>query len=208
MWAGCDDWWSRSHVGNLVRELDAHADAAAAMSATARYRENGELLDIVRYGGAGDPNRMTKLGLAMKLARGKLYHFYIYGLFRTAFLRETFVDVPNVKAADRLFVCQAALAAKMRYVDEVSYMRQSYDRDAGARLRKGDENLAAIYSDPVAYWKTLVAMGPYLSASRVIAPREKRWIPLLVACSAAWLAGLHARFLARKFPYTFRIRGG
>lgn len=192
MWAGCDDWWTPKHLGALVAELEAHPDAAAAMSATTRYRESGEVLDTIRYAGCKNPNELTRLQLAMMLASGELYHFYIYGLYRTQFLQQAFLGTPHVKGADRLFVCQVALSSQLRYVDQLSYMRQTYDKTADERYQASDKGLAMIYSDALGHMRAAAAMWPYLFASRVIPGKQKLLIPLLALRYAFWVTRLDA----------------
>jgi glycosyltransferase involved in cell wall biosynthesis len=133
MWAACDDFWMPDFVSAMVSELERNRNSSVAMCALERLSESGSLQDVVRYQGGSDPSRMSSFSLAMALASGKLYHFYIYGLFRTDFLRRAFQNYPRVIAADRLFVCQLALATRFSYVDSILHGRQVHDKPIAKR---------------------------------------------------------------------------
>jgi glycosyltransferase involved in cell wall biosynthesis len=203
MWASADDWWERDHVAGLFQELSDHADCVAAMSATVRYKSDGAVFDVVRYAGRKNPNLISSVRLAFLIAGGGLYHFYIYGMFNTAFLRRVIDNMPNVKGADRQFICQIALAAKVRYVDRLSYMRQTYTTPAVLRYRSSDAKLSAIYSDLFGMYKSAWSFGPYLFHSPEIPARRKLWIPLLVARYALFVVENSfrgaIRFIGRSF---------
>ena len=122
MWAAADDIWRPQFVEVLLRELNAHPEAAVAMSAIGQFQRDGTALSPIHLHDARDPSSMSTLRLARAVWRFP-YHIFIYGLFRTDFLRQAVSDVPHISGADRLFMCQAALATRFRYVDEVLYHR-------------------------------------------------------------------------------------
>lgn len=195
MWAAHDDYWAPAFVGSMLHELEAHPEAAVAMCATERVREDHSRQDVIRYEGRADPSLMSSFRLAWALAAGVQYHMYLYGLFRTDFLRPAFHDFPNVVVGDRLFVCQLALATKFRYVDHVMYVKQV--RSAPIAVRYANEELGRIWSHPRAREKTVLAAGPYLWRSRIIPFRRKLYIPIVVLRLACTLLGHgRARLLA------------
>lgn len=180
MWAAADDYYGPEHVEYLVAELDLHSKAVVAMSGTIRLLPTGEIQDIIKYKESESPNSLSNMGLAWRLVSGKLYHVYIYGLFRANFLKNSFNEVPQVKGADRLFICAAALAANFRYVDQITYFRRVYKGHAYGRYYLSDMHLAKIYSDAFGSIKASLALGPYLLRSNIIPARRKLFIPFVV----------------------------
>ena len=186
MWAAHDDWWSPGFIAAMVAELETHPDAAVCMSGVERIRDGGESIDIVRYSGKRDPNVMTSPQLALRLAAGKPYHLYIYGLYRREFLLRAFQGFPRVAGGDRLFVCGVALATRFRYVDQVLYFRQMSQMTIARRY--ADEELGRLWKDPFAGLKLVLLAGPYLLRMNLIPLRRKVWVPLIVLRLARWRA--------------------
>ena len=178
MWAACDDRWHPSYVSKLVQRLQDTPDAVVAMSAIERVWEATAERRIVRYRGADNPERMPWLPLAVAAATGRPYYLYIYGLYRTSFLRRAFANFPSVLGGDKLFVAQVAMAGRLSYVDEVLHTRLVASQPL--RLRFAQDEHGREWGRPLATWATIAATGPYLARSRVIPLRRKLAIPLLV----------------------------
>ena len=178
MWAACDDWWAPDFAARLVTALERNSAAAVAMSAVERVNEAGDRVDLVRYEGAADPEQLSSWELTMRLAGGRPYHLFIYGLFRTDFLRRVFSGFPAVVAADRLFMCRVAMAARFAYVDEVLHRRTV--RQASIANRYAEENIGRLWQVKGAHWRMAAAAGPYLWNSPVL-PRDRRhWVAAVV----------------------------
>lgn len=180
MWAAVDDWWAPDFVKALVNELETHSDAGLAMTALHRYSEDGEYLDSMRFepDAKNNPNNMTYLemlvGIATNIAINRIpYHFFIYGLYRTELLKSAMeIPIPQVPAPDRIFMCQIALATKIRYLDEFLHIRTVH-RDPGA-VRQADEEFIKIHNtDRLGYTRSWLAIEPYLWASRAIPAHRK-----------------------------------
>lgn len=178
MWAAADDIWLPGFVGALVAELDSHPEAGVAMCGTKRIRQDGTLVDHVRCLEAINSRAKGDFALAMALASGEPYHLYIYGLFRTDFIRRAFTGFPMVVMGDRLFICQLALATGFRYVDQILYIRRSH-REAIADRYAGEE-LGKLWMDRFGYVKLVATVGPYLMRSSIIPWQRKIFIPVLV----------------------------
>jgi len=178
MWAAADDYFLPPLVAELLNKLDHHYDAAVAMCAVKRVREDQTVKDIVDYSGKADPSKMSHFELAMALAAGKPYHLYIYGLYRTEFLRKAFRNFPGVAGGDRLFVCQIALATKFQYVNKMLYIRQVHRTPIAERF-KGDA-VGKMWRDFFGREKTALAIGPYLWKSGLIPVHRKLYIPPIV----------------------------
>jgi glycosyltransferase involved in cell wall biosynthesis len=178
MWAAHDDVWAKTFVRSMMRELETHPDAGVAMSAVERVFENGEIQDVVRHTGRANPNTTSPFQLALTLAGGSPHHLYIYGLFRTAFLKQAFRNFPRVIALDRLVMIQVALSTRFRYVDEVLHTK--YLMEKPMVLRYQDEDFGRVWHEPRAHLKKDLALGPYLLRSRIIPWQRKLWIPIIV----------------------------
>jgi len=178
MWAAHDDYWGPEFIAEMVRELETNPAASLAMSSIKRVTESGMDYDLVRYLGKEDPHRKSNLSLAIALANGSPHHLFMYGLFRTDFLKDAFRNFPRVMAGDRLFMIQVALATRLRYVDQMLYVR--YMSDEPIPVRYANEEFGKMWQDPRARLKKAFAIGPYLLRSNVVPWRRKLWIPLIV----------------------------
>jgi glycosyltransferase domain-containing protein len=199
MWAAADDYWMPTFISTMIEELESSPDASVAMCAVERIQEDGGKVDLVHHGGSADPSKMSNFDLAMALAAGKPYHLYVYGVYRTDFLRQAFDGFPSVMAGDRLFVCQVALATKFRYVDEILHIRSLSNTPRAERYKH--EALGRVWRD---FWgpeKTGLAFGPYLWRSTVIPAYRKLWIPLLLFRYAISNFQHRWRSLATHFVY-------
>jgi glycosyltransferase involved in cell wall biosynthesis len=178
MWAACDDWWDPRFVSCMVAALEVSPSAVVAMSAVERVDETGAVRAIVRHSGSADPSRMSPWQLTIALAGGKPYHLYIYGLFRSGFLRRAFTGFPAVIAADRLLMCRVAMAGGFAYVDEVLHRRLV--RQTTIAERYASEPLGVRWRGSSARWRLALAAGPYLWRSPVLPPARRWWVPAVV----------------------------
>jgi glycosyltransferase involved in cell wall biosynthesis len=193
MWAADDDFWMPEFVRTMVEQLEKNKESSVAMSAVRRLWENATTYDIVRFSGALDPSKMSYFELGMALASGEKYNLYIYGLYRTDFLKLAASHIPAVVASDRLFVCQVALATRFSYVDEVLHVRNVNSKPIAERYK--DESLGSEHRNIFSTEKTLLTLGPYLWNSKVIPFSRKLYIPLLV---------LRYAFIDLSFGYRLR----
>ncbi len=184
MWAAADDTWLPTFVSALAAELDSDPEAAVAMCATKRIREDGTLVDYVRLPELFRSNGKSHFAMAVALASGKPYHLYFYGLFRTEFIKRAFFRIPMVVLGDRLFVCELALATRFKYVDQVLYIRMAHDQPIPDRYL--EEKLGRIWTERLRYVKLVAAVVPYLTSSPMIPWRRKLFIPA-VALRFAWM---------------------
>ena len=178
MWAACDDWWAPEFLSRLVAALDNRPEAVVAMSAVERVDESGRLADVVRFGGPADPARLTPWQLTLQIAGGRPYHLFIYGLYRTSFIKRAFTGFAPVIAADRLFMCRVAMAAPFAYVDEVLHRRVV--RNASIADRYSDEAIGRLWRGTAARWRLALAAGPYLWRSPVLPRGRRAWVPAVV----------------------------
>ena len=178
MWAACDDWWAPTFVRRMVAALEDTPHAVVAMSAVERVTESGHVADVVRHSAGANPSRLGPFALAMQLAGGRPYHLFVYGLFRTDFLRRAFTGFAPVIAADRLFLCRVAMAGGFAYVDDVLHRRTV--RDASIATRYADEGIGRVWRGSWARWRVVAHAGPYLWSSPVLPRARRLWIPAIV----------------------------
>lgn len=184
MWAAADDAWLPTFISALAGELDSDPGAAVAMCATKRIREDGSLVDHVHLTELFQADGERHFALAMALASGKPYHLCFYGLFRTEFIRRAYPRIPMVVLGDRLFICELALAAGFRYVDQVLYIRMGHDQAIPDRYV--GEELGRIWTERLRYTRLVATVVPYLASSPMIPWRRKLFIPA-VALRFAWM---------------------
>jgi glycosyltransferase involved in cell wall biosynthesis len=178
MWAACDDWWAPDFAVRMVSALERNPAAAVAMSAVERVSESGHLLDLVRHEGVANPEHLSPWQLTMQLAGGRPYHLFIYGLFRTGFLRRVFTGFAPVVAADRLLMCRVAMASGFAYVNDVLHRRTV--RQASIANRYADETIGQLWRSRGARWRMAAAAGPYLWRSPVLPPSRRTWVVAVV----------------------------
>ena len=195
MWAAADDWWAPDFVKLLVEELESHPEAGLAMSAFHRYKESRTSFDNTAFNGTyfdstafevdaeNNPNNMSYLQMLIVFATHIAhhwipYHCFIYGLYRTDILKLLLeVPIPQVPAADRLFMCQVALATKIRYVNQILHIRSI--RTIPSAVRYSEEAMRSEMTEPFAFTKVWLALTPYLWASKAIPSYRKRLIAVV-----------------------------
>jgi hypothetical protein len=144
-----------------------------------RVDEDNQTLDVVRFSGGSDPARLSARELSMRLAGGRPYHLFIYGLHRTAFVRRAFTGFAPVIAADRLFMCRVAMAGGFVSVDDVLHRRLM--RQVPIARRYADEAIGRQWRQVAPRWRLALAAGPYLWRSPVLPPGRRSLVPLVVA---------------------------
>lgn len=188
MWAAADDHYDPSHLADLVAQLNSCPQAVVAMSGTRLSPDDGGIPYTVVYEGKNDPNRLSRAGLAWRIAGGGLYHLYIYGLFRSGFLRQAFSSLPSVRGSDRLFIWRIALGHRFRYSGKVTYFRHASKVPAYRRYKASDPQLARQYGSNRAYLETVRVAARYLSDAPGTSPLARALLPLMIARFALFLA--------------------
>jgi glycosyltransferase involved in cell wall biosynthesis len=178
MWAGCDDWWAPTFAARLVAALQEQPDAVVAMSAVERVDETGHRLDVVRHTSTRNPSLLTRRRLAFDLAGGRLYHLFVYGVYRTKFIKQAFTGFAPVVAADRLFMVRVALCGGFAYVDDVLHRRLV--RQTPIAERYADEGIGHLWQGAWPRWRLALLAGPYLWRTPGLAAGGRLWIPAIV----------------------------
>ncbi|MEZ0394862.1 MAG: glycosyltransferase family 2 protein [Anaerolineales bacterium] len=180
MWAACDDCWMPDFLSALITELETNREAVVAMSAVQRVWDDGETIDTVRFHGSADPRTMSAFKLAMALASGRPYHLYIYGVYRTSFIKHASrYLLKDVVGADRLFICLISLVKPFGYVDQVLHVRQVNRTPIQERYKY--ESLGHVWRDRFGKEKMVWVAGSYLWKSPLIPRERKIYIPFVLA---------------------------
>jgi len=122
MWAGVDDYWLPEFVSTLVDDLESHPSANLSMSGFKRVYEDGTVHDVQRFIKNNSPNGKSYLAMLLKLTSSHKFNLFIYGLFRTDFIRTAVNYFPNIPCWDRVFMCMLSLATPIRYVDKILHI--------------------------------------------------------------------------------------
>jgi len=119
------------------------------------------------------------LRMAMAMARKTEYHHYIYGLYRTVFLKSVMeYPFPVVPVGDRTFMCHVALLTRFRYVDEILHIRTC--SRLPLYIRYPEEKFAKMTRDKWGYTKTSFTLASLLFQSKSVPYRYKLFIPLIL----------------------------
>ncbi|GEM_PF-1810031 len=181
MWAGADDGWEPAFVRRLVEEMEAHPEAALAMTAFERVHEDGTLFDVQRFVGKDSPNGKTHFSIALKLTSPLKFNLFLYGLFRREFIRKASRFFPDIPAWDRVFMTMVCLSAPIRCVDEILHrhgihsipLKERYPEEAVFR-RKGGKDYRSLF------WRTIHSIGATTLRSDLVPWHRKMF--LLPAC--------------------------
>jgi len=179
MWVADDDEWEINSVNTFVMELDRESRNSVVMSACKRVDEDGQLHDIVHnFNSKLDPNQKNPLKLTLDASTNYYWTYLFYGLFRTEYLKKTFNLAPDIFGFDVLFICHILMSTKMRYIDDVLYIRMVHKE--GTAVRYANEKIGKQYADYFKFYKMIFSFGPYLMRSHLIPVINKVWIPLIV----------------------------
>lgn len=203
MWSACDDLWMPGFISATLQQLERYPAAIVAMSAIKKVSEGHTESNVIRFSGRNDPNHMSQYQLAMSLAAGRPYHLYVYGLYRTEFLRKSIQYFRPIAGGDRLFVCHAALVAPFRYVDEVLHVRQVRSDHIRDRYKK--EQLGRVWRDTFAKEKMVLAAGSILFGSSLIPLRRKLLIPFVVLRFALHTLAMRLRWIMDGVRYRLNL---
>ncbi len=144
-WAGVDDLWKPGFTRALVDELESHPDTGLAMTAFDRIYEDGQRRDTKRFRGRHSPNGKPALSVLLKVTSPLKYNLFIYGMFRTSFLRKAVPYFPDIPCWDRVFMAMICLATRIRCVDKVLHLhglnamsvKERYPDEAVFRKKNG-----------------------------------------------------------------------
>lgn len=178
MWVADDDEWDINSVNTFVRELERNPEVSVVMSACKQVKEDGQLYDIVHnFHSRLDPNLMNPIKLTLDASTNHLWTQLFYGLFRKDYLKK-FDITPDVFGSDVLVTCHVLMSTKIKYIDDVLYIRMLHEK--GTAKRYANEKIGKQYADLLKYYKMIFSLGPYLLRSNLIPIKNKLWVPFIV----------------------------
>jgi glycosyltransferase involved in cell wall biosynthesis len=181
MWAGVDDLWLPEFVSSLVQELENKPDVGVAMCAVDRVQEDGSAFDTVSFLNKTDPNKKSRIGMAIGLTSKLKYNLFMYGLFRTDLLREVVRFWPKIKSSDRLLLVQIALAAKFSYINKVLHVRTFHVKPYHERYpldELGSNRMKAARKRVDSRW--IIGLSNSVPRSRIVPLKQKVLLPVLI----------------------------
>jgi glycosyltransferase involved in cell wall biosynthesis len=146
-WAAADDRRSPRFVSRLVDELLRHPEVGVVHAGIELTEEaTGERQFLIyrkdhpahthSFWRPKEPlTEMPRYGLAWAMAGGSPYYLFLYGLFRTEWLREM-MPIPRRPMADMAFMLRYALKHPFAAVDDVLYFRLMRKATAQARSQE------------------------------------------------------------------------
>jgi glycosyltransferase involved in cell wall biosynthesis len=202
MWVADDDEWDLNSVNTFVRELERNPEVSVVMSACKQVNEDGQLYDIVHnFHSRVDPNLMNPVKLTLDASTNHLWTQLFYGLFRTDYLKK-FDITPDVFGSDVLFTCHVLMSTKIRYIDDVLYIRMVHEN--GTAKRYANEKIGKQYADLLKYYKMIFSLGPYLLRSNLIPIKNKLWVPFIVLYMTIFQIMFDIKFMIYRVYLKFR----
>ena len=196
MWAADDDSWLPEFVETLIVELQNHPDAGVAMSAVDLVKEDGQLIQTIRFCGRYNPNTSSYLHMLRGATSFEKLNYYIYGMYRTSLLKRATAKFADVPGSDRLFVCHLSLGVRFRYVDRVLHLRTMQQLPTHVRLP--EERFNTMKREPWVDLRVLAALASSVSRSEIVPWWRKLYLPYALFRYARLLATIRAGIFAKR----------
>lgn len=178
MWAACDDAWGPTFVSKMVADLDRLPAADVTFCAIECVNEDGSHLRTHKFRTETNktPDQLSSFELFKRIQYGEPHYLYLYGLFRTAFMKRAMPELlPEVPSMDVHFLAEIALATRFGFVDEVLHTRVVHPKPAYKRY-------------PAEKYSRLMRDGEWTPAAEDAFLREYLWNSPLIP--------LHRKLLA------------
>lgn len=160
MWASSDDKFAARHLENLVRALELSKGDAVSMSNAKIMDESGSVLSQTNI-----QNIESKNKLSYTIALGSKHHYFIYGLWIQAILKDL-LPIPNCRFGDRVFILFASTRINFKIVEEATYYRRKHSQASGERYKKADSELSKLYRSNLASFKSVYHLKEKLWSSQ------------------------------------------
>jgi glycosyltransferase involved in cell wall biosynthesis len=202
MWAACDDWWDPEFIRQLAEGLDTHPKHGVAMCSVHRVNEDGTLVDKVIYAGKDALTNMSYREVFRRMAKihsSPPIHLFIYGLFRTGFIKAVLIQpIQKSIAADRILMSEVALAIHFYSNPNVLHIRTVSRLSLSERY--AEENIGQVWNDDLREMKYMFLFLMRLISSRNIPISRK-----LVEIPFPWLkmAWRRRKIIANSLLYRF-----
>lgn len=176
MWAADDDWWHPSFISFLKNALDKNPKCGVAMSSYERVFDDGAVKDKIIFSGGNIITGLDHIKVLTRLLSEAPIHKFHYGLFRADLLKKLMKRPwPECKAMDRVFTCEAALAAQFCSVPEILYKITVYRKPASERYT---QDIASFYFTPRRHSRYVFTMvGRLISSPAAPLGRKLKILP-------------------------------
>jgi len=184
-WLSDDDYISPDFISILLQYLEMDKSIMVAMCATQRIDQNGVKLDIIRnFNTHLDLNHSNNIQLAFNVVNNDFMSYWIYGIFRTQFIKEIVINIIHGFAEDILIVTNVMLAGKIYYIDEILQYREMHNLQTDELYR--NEQVGKYYGEKLKFYKKFYYLHIYLWRSSLISFQRKLLIPVIVLKGLCW----------------------
>lgn len=208
MWAADDDWWEPKFVETLVQAFEERPTYQVAMSSFERVDMDGNIAGNVVFEKDYDiTSRSERVMLRRMMRWDTPFHYVLYGLFKRDFLARLFSrPFPKCVAPDRVFMSEAALAARIYGSSEILWHKTVKRKKILERFQK--DAFGKAMRDPHRRSRTIAAMIGRLATSPASSPLKKikilsTEIPLFLWNNRGYV--LH-EFFPGVYAFLFRVK--
>ncbi|MBI4114616.1 MAG: glycosyltransferase family 2 protein [Candidatus Niyogibacteria bacterium] len=184
MLASDDDIWEPHFIEKLIEPLEKNPQYHVAMGSFDRFYDDGSPKDRIILQNDLDCTCQNHLAVHKKILFDAPLHIYLYGLFRTPFLRKIFSrPAPRCLRWDRVVMAEIALATPFFSVPERVFLKQ-YNR-VSSRVRYAGQQIGKMYYVPFAYTRYVGMIGWWVLTSRMV-PLHRKLLQLPNWALFAW----------------------
>ncbi len=201
-WAGGDDWWDKRYVETLVRKLEDNPDCAVAQCSVTRVFDDGQVKNVIMFDGALDMNNKSRDDVFRMMIHDVHIHHFICGLFKTGeLLKIARRGMPSCARADRVFMCEAAMAMSFCSVPDTLYKKTLFRKSRAERYSGTDKALSSAWKSQKHHTRYLLNLLWRLMTSRA-APVGKKCVALAEWVKLVW--NTRGPVLEELFPSLFK----
>lgn len=174
MWAAHDDVLRCDHLANLVTKAEENSSYNVVMSNVILINEKSEITKKIS---------ITKSKCIFeRICLGSKDHYFIYGLWKTEFLKKL-MPLANCRNSDRILIACAASESKFGYEKNFSYLRRVYPVENYKRYKQTDDKLHVMYSSELEAIKSIYFLVIHLFGRRTsLAKKLRKCIGVLLYC--------------------------
>ena len=184
MLAADDDQWDAHFIADLLPWLEAHGEYGVAMSSYARVDDQGNGIDVISYSGDLDLTHQRYYRVFEKMVLRRPIHIFLYGIFRTEFLRRVFArPAPDVMFWDRVVMCEMALGTRFHSFAPVRFFKHIHG--VSAKKRYKHQTVGSVYYIARPYSRYVGVLLWRLLTSPVI-PLERKFLVFIPWCKITW----------------------
>ena len=185
MLAADDDRWDPRFIADLLPWLETHEEYGVAMSSYERVDDQGNRIDVISYSDGLDVTRQSYYKVFEKMVLRLPIHIFLYGIFRTEFLRRVFErSAPDVMFWDRIVMCEMALGTRFRSFASVRFFKHLHG--ISVKKRYQHQAVGSVYHIARPYSRYVSVLLHRLLTSPVI-PFTRKFLIFVPWCKIVWM---------------------